>query len=82
MVYEALCDFLDVEIDPKIAKMIDPGKIELTGNNLRDCLNEIYDFSKDQKVLQQPNEFEKYRRNYPIRYEWHHFSSKIKLPIA
>ena len=82
MVYEALCDFLNVEIDPKIAKMIDPGKIELTGNNLRDCLNEIYDFSKDQKALQQPNEFEKYRRNYPIRYEWHHFSSKIKLPIA
>ena len=82
MVYKALCDFLKIEIDSKITKMIDPGKIELTGNNLRDCLNEVYDFSKDQKVLDQPNEFEKYRRNYPIRYEWHHFSSKIKLPIA
>ncbi len=51
-------------------------------DKIRLLTNEIYDFSKDQKVLQQPNEFEKYRRNYPIRYEWHHFSSKIKLPIA
>jgi len=81
MVYEALCEFLNVEIDPKITSMINPGKLQLTGDNLRDCLNEIYDFSKDRHALYKPIEFERYRRNYPIRYEWHHFTSTCKIPI-
>ena len=81
MVYEALCEFLNVEIDPKITNMINPGKLQLTGDNLRDCLNEIYDFSKDRHALYKPIEFERYRRNYPIRYEWHHFTSTCKIPI-
>ena len=81
MVYEALCEFLNVEIDPKITNMINPVKLQLTGDNLRDCLNEIYDFSKDRQALDKPIEFERYRRNYPIRYEWHHFTSTCKIPI-
>jgi len=81
MVYEALCEFLNVEIDPKITNMINPVKLQLTGDNLRDCLNEIYDFSKDRHALDKPIEFERYRRNYPIRYEWHHFTSTCKIPI-
>ena len=81
MVYEALCEFINVEINPEITSMINPGKLHLTGDNLRECLNEIYDFSKDRHALDKPTKFERYRRNYPIRYEWHHFTSTCNIPI-
>lgn len=82
MVYEALCDFLGKKQQENIKELINPGILELKSNNLLDCLNEIYDFKQDTAAIKNIENFELYRRNYPIRYEWHHYDSKIDLPIA
>ena len=82
MVYEALCDFSGQEQDKSIVNLINPGALKLKSDNLLDSLNEVYDFKKDTVAIKNIENFEYYRRNYPIRYEWHHFSGKIKLPIV
>ena len=82
MVYKALCKFLDENQQESIKNLINPGVLTLLSDNLLDCLNEIYDFKQDTKAIQNLENFEFYRRNYPIRYEWHHFNSQVTLPIA
>ena len=82
MVYKALCKFLDEKQQESIKNLINPGVLTLLSDNLLDCLNEIYDFKQDTKAIQNLENFEFYRRNYPIRYEWHHFNSQVTLPIA
>jgi len=62
--------------------LINPGALKLKSDNLLDSLNEVYDFKQDTVAIKNIENFEYYRRNYPIRYEWHHFSGKIKLPIV
>ncbi len=82
MVYEALCDFLGEKQQENIKNLINPGILELKSDNLLDCLNEIYDFKQDTVAIKNIENFEIYRRNYPIRYEWPHFDTKVKLPIV
>ncbi|SMN16203.1 Erythronate-4-phosphate dehydrogenase [uncultured Candidatus Thioglobus sp.] len=82
MVYEALCEFLGKKQKKNIKNLINPGILTLENNNLLDCLNEIYDFKQDTVAIKNIENFEIYRRNYPIRYEWPHFKSKITLPIV
>ncbi len=82
MVYEALCDFLGEKQQESIKNLINPGVLELKSDNLLDCLNEVYDFKQDTSAIKNIENFEYYRRNYPIRYEWHHYNSKIPLPIV
>ncbi|NYT52077.1 MAG: 4-phosphoerythronate dehydrogenase [Candidatus Vesicomyosocius endoextente] len=82
MVYEALCDFLGQKQDNKIKNLINLDKLFINKDNLKNTLNKIYDFRQDAKAIQDINNFEDYRRNYPVRYEWHHFKSKTTLPIA
>jgi len=82
MVYEALSAFLGEKQRESIKNFINPGILELKSNNLLDCLNEIYDFKQDTVAIKKIKNFENYRRNYPIRYEWDHYNSKTPLPIA
>jgi len=82
MVYEALCDFTDHKQDGSIVNLIDPGVLTVEKDNLKDTLNEIYDFKQDTAAIKNIGNFEDYRRNYPIRYEWLHYNSQIKLPIV
>ncbi len=82
MVYEALCDFLGKKQDSNIKNLINLDKLSINKDNLKNTLNKIYDFRQDAKAIQDINNFEDYRRNYPVRYEWHHFKSKTTLPIA
>ena len=82
MVYEALCKFLGEKQQENIKNLINPGVLALKSNNLLDCLNEVYDFKQDTVAIKNIENFEYYRRNYPIRYEWHHYNSKIPLPIV
>jgi len=82
MVYEALCDFLNEKQQDNIKNLINPGDLSLNSGNLLDALNEVYDFKQDTVAIQNIENFEIYRRNYPIRYEWHHYSSRVSLPIA
>lgn len=82
MVYQALCRFFNIEQNADIANLINPQKLSIKKDNLKDTLNAIYDFKQDDAAIQNTNNFEDYRRHYPIRYEWHHFDSDIILPIA
>ncbi|MCH9711889.1 MAG: 4-phosphoerythronate dehydrogenase [Proteobacteria bacterium] len=82
MVYEALCDFLGEKQQESIKNLINPGVLTLKSENLLDCLNEIYNFKQDTVAIKNIENFEIYRRNYPIRYEWPHYLSKIPLPIV
>lgn len=82
MVYEALCDFVGVVQNAEIANLINPMQLQVNQSNLKDTLNDIYDFKQDSIAIQGINNFEYYRRNYPIRYEWHHYQSNITLPVV
>ncbi len=82
MVYQALCDFLNITQNKDIKHLINPGSLSVDQKNLKDTLTEIYDFQQDTNAIQNLNNFETYRRNYPIRYEWHHYHSQTKLPMA
>ncbi len=62
--------------------MINPGILEVKKDNLKDTLNEIYDFKQDTAAIKNIGNFENYRRNYPIRYEWPHYNSQTTLPIV
>jgi len=82
MVYEALCEFLNEKPKETIKELINPGLLQLKSNNVLDSINEIYDFKKDAAAIPSVEDFEYYRRNYPLRYEWHHYLSKVDLPIV
>lgn len=82
MVYVALCDFLGEQQDESITNLINPAVLNIEKDTLKDTLNAIYDFKQDTTAIADIRNFEFYRRNYPIRYEWHHYQSDIKLPIA
>ena len=82
MVYEALCEFLGEKQQENIKNLINPGVLTLKSDNLLDALNEIYDFKQDTIAIKNLENFEIYRRNYPIRYEWPHYRSKAPLPIV
>ena len=82
MVYEALCKFLNENQQENIKNLINPGILTLKSDNLLDALNEIYDFKQDTLAIKKIENFEYYRRNYPIRYEWPHYKSMVKLPIV
>lgn len=82
MVYEALCDFLGEAPNEDIQNLINPGILSVEKDTLKETLNAIYDFKQDTTAIADIANFELYRRNYPIRYEWHHYDSKVKLPIA
>ncbi len=61
--------------------MINPKKLSIKQTNLKDTLNKIYDFKQDAIAINDSKNFETYRRHYPPRYEWHHYNSKVLLPI-
>lgn len=82
MVYEDLCSFTDQKQRNSIKNLINPGVLVLNSDNLLDSINEIYDFKQDTVAIKNIENFEIYRRNYPIRYEWPHFSSNVNLPIV
>ncbi len=82
MVYEALCEFFSEKQRESVKNLINPGILELKSDNLLDSLNEIYDFKQDTVAIKNIENFEYYRRNYPIRYEWPHFIGKTLLPIV
>ncbi|BAS67464.1 4-phosphoerythronate dehydrogenase [Bathymodiolus septemdierum thioautotrophic gill symbiont] len=82
MVYQSLCNYLGEQQDASIVNLIDPGTLSIQENTLKDTLNTIYNFKKDTIAITDIANFEDYRRNYPIRYEWHHYNSKIALPIV
>jgi erythronate-4-phosphate dehydrogenase len=82
MIYKELCKFLNVNYDDNVLKLINKRKLTIKKDNLKDSINAIYDFKKDSLAIKDIKNFEKYRKNYPVRYEWHNFNSKVNLPIS
>jgi erythronate-4-phosphate dehydrogenase len=80
MIYEKLCSYLNKGLDKNIINLINPEKMTVHKSNLVDTLNTIYPFSQDSVAIKDIKKFEDYRRNYPERFEWSHYSTNIKLP--
>lgn len=80
MIYDKLCSFLNKDLDKNIINLINPKNMTAVNNNLRDTINTIYPFSQDSVAIKDIKNFEDYRRNYPERFEWSHYSTSIKLP--
>ena len=75
LIYGQLCDYLKMPINQKIAQLVNPLKTTLNTPTLLETLNKIYNFAQDRTCLDNPKEFEDYRRHYPQRYEWKHFKN-------
>ena len=82
MIYQALCGFTNTLPNADISNLVKPPQIPVNRNSLKSTLNAIYPFIEDDLAIKDTTQFEHYRRHYPIRYEWHHFDSKITLPSA
>ena len=82
MAYEALCDYFNIKKELKLTNFINLQNITINKTNIRDTINKIYLFFKDSEAIKNNINFENYRKNYPKRYEWHHFKTKISLPIT
>jgi erythronate-4-phosphate dehydrogenase len=80
MIYEKLCNFLNKDIEKNIKNLVNKNTVNINHKNLKDILNAIYPFIQDSKAIEDINKFEDYRRNYPERFEWEHFETKLKLP--
>ena len=80
MIYKELCQYLKKPLNNQIENLINPELRLIQEDNLHDTLNSIYSFKDDDKAIQDVSNFEDYRRNYPERFEWRHFSNQFKLP--
>ena len=80
MIYKELCKFTRKPLNSGIENLINPESRIIKENNLHDTLNSIYSFQDDDKAIKDISNFEDYRRSYPERYEWEHFSTQYPLP--
>jgi len=82
MIYQALCDFCNIDESTEIAKLIHPARSGIKHATLKATLNSIYSFAEDDKAIKDIANFEYYRRHYPARYEWRHYDTCQELPLA
>ena len=80
MIYKDLCSFTKSPLKSKVEHLINPVTVNIKKNTLHETLNEIYPFINDDKAIKNISNFEDCRRNYPERYEWHHFKTQFELP--
>ncbi len=80
MVYQDLCGYCNITENAEITNLIKSSRIAIHHASLKDTLNAIYPFIKDDNAIKNLEQFEHYRRYYPERYEWGHFSTDFKLP--
>jgi erythronate-4-phosphate dehydrogenase len=80
MIYKELCHFLNASFNNEIGQLINPQVRVINDSTLHETLNSIYSFFDDHKAIKETSNFEDYRRNYPERYEWHHFKAQFGLP--
>jgi erythronate-4-phosphate dehydrogenase len=79
MIYEAMCKFFNQPKTVKYADLIGEVFPIAGGNDFKTVLNQIYDFQKDANKIKDLDNFEYYRRNYPLRYEWKHYAKDINV---
>lgn len=80
IIYKELCNFSKKNNNDKITNLLKIKKKVITEKTLKDTLNAIYCFKKDSEAIKDCMQFNNYRNNYPIRYEWQHFDTSCKIP--
>ena len=80
MIYKELCKFTQKPMNSKVETLINHESMVIEEKTLHATLNSIYSFKDDDEVISDISKFEDYRRNYPERYEWHHFKTQFNIP--
>jgi erythronate-4-phosphate dehydrogenase len=74
MIYQQLCEFLQMDMHQHSFDFVDTISYS---NDFLDFVNQVYDFTNDDKILRSGN-FEDYRRFYPPRFEWQNYQEYKK----
>lgn len=80
MIYKELCKFTQKPMNSEVETLINRESMVIEEKTLHATLNSIYSFKDDDEVISDISKFEDYRRNYPERYEWHHFKTQFNIP--
>ena len=80
MIYKELCEFTQKPMNSEVETLINRESMVIEEKTLHATLNSIYSFKDDDEVISDISKFEDYRRNYPERFEWHHFKTQFDLP--
>ncbi len=80
MIYKELCNFMQKPLNSEIEALINPDLMMIKEKTLHGTLNSIYSFKDDVRAISDISKFEDYRRNYPNRFEWHHYDTQFEIP--
>jgi erythronate-4-phosphate dehydrogenase len=80
MIYKELCNFMQKPLNSEIEALINPDSMMIEEKTLHATLNSIYSFKDDIRAISDVSKFEDYRRNYPSRFEWHHYDTQFEIP--
>ena len=80
MIYKELCKFTQKPMNSEVETLINRESMVIEEKTLHATLNSIYSFKDDDEVISDISKFEDYRRNYPKRFEWHHFKTQFNIP--
>jgi len=80
MIYKELCNFMQKPLNSEIEALINPDSMMIEEKTLHETLNSIYSFKDDVRAISDISKFEDYRRNYPDRFEWHHYDTQFETP--
>ena len=80
MIYKELCNFMQKPLNSEIETLINPDSMMIEEKTLHETLNSIYSFKDDVRAISDISKFEDYRRNYPNRFEWHHYDTQFEIP--
>ena len=80
MIYKELCNFMQKPLNSEIEALINPDSMMIEEKTLHETLNSIYSFKDDVRAISDISKFEDYRRNYPNRFEWHHYDTQFEIP--
>ena len=80
MIYRELCNFMQKPLNSEIEALINPDSMMIEEKTLHETLNSIYSFKDDVRAISDISKFEDYRRNYPNRFEWHHYDTQFEIP--
>jgi len=80
MIYKELCNFMQKPLNSEIEALINPDSMMIEEKTLHETLNSIYSFKDDVRAISDISKFEDYRRNYPDRFEWHHYDTQFEIP--
>jgi erythronate-4-phosphate dehydrogenase len=82
MIYKDLSSFIKSPLKSEVEHLVNPVTVNINENTLHETLRAIYPFIDDDIAIKDISNFEDYRRNYPERFEWKHFQTRLDIPKA